>query len=95
MGTYITLEMPKITERNPDFSKEVTQRFSEEMRELIKPYSGKASILVAGLGNWNVTPDALGPKVISGLLVTRHLKEYMIPRIPMPRASRESRSAVS
>ena len=77
MGTYITLEMPKITERNPDFSKEVTERFSEEIRELIKPYMGKASILVAGLGNWNITPDALGPKVISGLLVTRHLKEYM------------------
>lgn len=77
MGTYITLEMPKVAERNPDFSKEVTEKFSEEIRELVKPYSGKGSILVAGLGNWNITPDALGPKVISGLLVTRHLKEYM------------------
>lgn len=39
--------------------------------------SGKAKredcILVIGLGNWNITPDALGPKVISKILVTRHL----------------------
>ena len=80
IGTYITLEMPKITERNPDFAKEVAIRFSEEIRELIKPYTGAGSVLVAGLGNWNITPDALGPKVVSGLLVTRHLKEYMPER---------------
>ena len=34
-------------------------------------------VLVVGLGNWNVTPDALGPKVIEGIMVTRHLSEVM------------------
>ena len=29
--------------------------------------------MVVGLGNWNVTPDALGPKVINRLMVTRHM----------------------
>ena len=77
IGTYITLEMPGITDRNPEFSKIVAERFSDEIRELIKSCAKKGTILVAGLGNWNITPDALGPKVISGLLVTRHLKEYM------------------
>jgi len=33
--------------------------------------------LIVGLGNWNVTPDALGPKVVENLLITRHLKELM------------------
>ncbi len=77
IGTYVTLEMPKVTERNPDFAKEVSQKFSEEILKIIKPYTKEGCILVAGLGNWNITPDALGPKVISGLLVTRHLKTYM------------------
>lgn len=77
IGSYITLEMPKITERNPDFAKDVTVRFSEEIGRIINPYLNSGCILVAGLGNWNITPDALGPKVISGLLVTRHLKTYM------------------
>ena len=34
-------------------------------------------VLVVGLGNWNVTPDALGPKVIEGIMVTRHLSQVM------------------
>ncbi|MFB8735217.1 GPR endopeptidase [Bacillus sp. SL00103] len=34
-----------------------------------------ASCLVVGLGNWNVTPDALGPLTVESLLVTRHLFE--------------------
>ena len=79
-GTYVTLEMPKIIERNPDFAKVVTCRFSEEIGKIIEPYAKQGCVLVAGLGNWNITPDALGPKVISGLLVTRHLKTYMPER---------------
>ena len=34
-------------------------------------------VLVVGLGNWKVTPDALGPKVTEGIMVTRHLKDVM------------------
>ncbi|EGO86783.1 peptidase, partial [Clostridium botulinum C str. Stockholm] len=37
--------------------------------------------LVVGLGNWNVTPDALGPKVISKLMITRHLRELVPDKI--------------
>ena len=37
----------------------------------------KTLTLVVGLGNWNVTPDALGPKVVSNMMVTRHLLEYL------------------
>ena len=37
----------------------------------------EATILVIGLGNWNVSPDSLGPKVVSKLMVTRHLLQYV------------------
>ncbi len=77
MGTYVTLEMPKVTERNPEFAKAVSVKFCEEMKKILSPIPENRNILAAGLGNWNITPDALGPKVISGLLVTRHLKTYM------------------
>lgn len=35
------------------------------------------NILIVGLGNWNITADALGPKVISKVLVTRHMKNFV------------------
>ena len=35
-----------------------------------------ASVLLVGLGNWNATPDALGPEVVENSLVTRHLFHY-------------------
>ena len=50
--------------------------FGDVLKEFISMDSDKTA-LVIGLGNWNVTPDSLGPKVISKLFVTRHLKEYM------------------
>ncbi len=34
-----------------------------------------ASCLIVGLGNWNVTPDSLGPRVCEDVIVTRHLFE--------------------
>ena len=59
----------------------------------------KTLTLVVGLGNWNVTPDALGPKVVSNMMVTRHLLEYLPTRwmkasglfVPLPRVSWASR----
>lgn len=35
-----------------------------------------ATCLIVGLGNWNVTPDALGPIVCENIVVTRHLFEF-------------------
>ncbi len=40
--------------------------------------AGKNNVLIVGLGNRNITPDALGPKVTDGIVVTRHLKEQKI-----------------
>lgn len=75
VGNYITLEMPEIGKRDPALIKEATECLAQELRKMT-PRTGE-SVLVVGLGNWNITPDALGPKVSGGILVTRHLKEYM------------------
>lgn len=68
-GTYITIELPPLTD---DF-KETDERLgtiADEIRALLPE---KGLILVAGLGNVNITPDALGPKVGSQILATRHI----------------------
>jgi spore protease len=76
IGNYITLEIPKIRDQGEEFKEEVAKVMAIELREIVKDGINKdATTLVVGLGNWNITPDALGPKVISRLMVTRHLLE--------------------
>ncbi|RQD72757.1 MAG: GPR endopeptidase [Candidatus Syntrophonatronum acetioxidans] len=72
VGNYVTLEAPGLRQRNADLQDRVSQVFTREFLRLAK-LGEDASILVVGLGNWNVTPDALGPRVVGELLVTRHL----------------------
>ena len=74
IGHYLTLEAPGLAEKDDDFHKEVTQSLAEQILELLKLHHVENSpILVVGLGNQDATPDALGPKVLEHLQVTRHL----------------------
>ncbi|WP_243423682.1 GPR endopeptidase [Anaerotignum lactatifermentans] len=76
VGSYITLESQSLKE-NDIFSHEaITKALARELRELAGLEEGD-TVLIAGLGNWNITPDALGPKVVSKVLVTRHLGESL------------------
>jgi spore protease len=79
-GNYITLEVPGLKDNNKDLQEDVSIALSKEIMKLIK-LNNKSVILVVGLGNWNITPDALGPKVVEHLLVTRHIKEYIPEQI--------------
>lgn len=74
MGTYITIEAEKLRNRDMDVEDEVSRVMAKELVQLLK-IDKDAVVMVVGLGNWNVTPDALGPRVISKLMVTRHLLE--------------------
>lgn len=74
MGTYITIEADKLRDRDIDVEDEVSRVLAKELVSLLK-VDKDAVALVVGLGNWNVTPDALGPRVISKLMVTKHLLE--------------------
>ncbi|WHH60434.1 GPR endopeptidase [Petroclostridium sp. X23] len=80
MGSYITLEVPRLREKDQDLQEDVCKTLAKEIYNLIK-IDKKSNVLVVGLGNWNVTPDALGPKVVSSLMVTRHLLEYIPEQI--------------
>ncbi len=73
MGNYITIESEKLKENDADCHEAIIQLFAEQLRSLAKLEENDC-ILVTGLGNWNITPDALGPKVVSKILVTRHLQ---------------------
>lgn len=75
-GTYVTIDMPKHTHYDNDVMADVGSVLSEELSKLIK-LDESMTALVVGLGNWNVTPDALGPKVVSKIMVTRHLKQLI------------------
>ena len=81
-GLYITIEAPDLVLREPELIKAVTEALSAELTGLIDKGGASGTVLVVGLGNRAVTPDALGPKTAEKILVTRHIKQYMPDAIP-------------
>lgn len=75
-GRYFTLECPALRVRSRDTLKEVAGLVAKELAELAQ-LPRKNDVLIVGLGNWQATPDALGPRVVSQLMVTRHIREYL------------------
>lgn len=75
IGEYITIEARPIKDGDEEVCKKVEKILVEELVRLVEPKRGK-KVLVVGLGNWNITPDALGPKVAGAVCVTRHLFEH-------------------
>ena len=77
VGTYITIEAPNMAAPDPDYRDEIAKELAHQLREVLQEMPEKYTVLVVGLGNREVTPDSLGPRVIDSLYVTRHLmKEY-------------------
>lgn len=74
-GNYLTLEVQGIRQKDTALQDQVVDVFAKEFSQFMEGLniSKDASCLVVGLGNWNVTPDSLGPQVVENLLVTRHL----------------------
>ena len=69
-GSYRTLDLTAFWQRGEDFFERAVRAMGQQLRELI-PESGP--VLVAGLGNAAMTPDAIGPLAAENVLVTRHL----------------------
>ena len=69
IGTYITIELPSLTDNFTEADERI-KTIGGEIRRLL-PVNGL--ILVAGLGNEEITPDSLGPKAGSRVLSTRHI----------------------
>lgn len=76
IGTYITIEAPDINKTDDDYHKPVSDEIAKHLRKLAGDLK-REEVLVVGLGNREVTPDALGPQVVDNLFITRHLiREY-------------------
>jgi len=73
-GSYITVEARGLKSADADLKDNVSKVLAKELVKLL-PKKENIKTLVVGLGNWDVTPDALGPQVVSKILVTRHLFE--------------------
>lgn len=78
IGNYITIDVKGLKLADDDEIKKISDVLSNELKEMLNIHVNKQEdILIVGLGNIYVTPDALGPKVINEIDVTRHLIKYL------------------
>ena len=77
VGTYITMEAPNMAVPDEGYHEEVSKELMKFLQRFLDKDKKDYSVLVVGLGNRMVTPDALGPYVADNLNITRHIvKEY-------------------
>lgn len=72
-GTYITLEASDMNEQDEDYHREISNQLARILQQLLPQKEETKSILIVGLGNREVTPDALGPRVVDNMMITRHI----------------------
>ena len=75
VGTYVTVDLRSYWRRGPDFFPRAVRATGRALKSLLP--SESASALVVGLGNADMTPDAVGPLATQSVLVTRHLISSM------------------
>lgn len=73
IGNYVTMEAPAMVEPDEDYHREIAECLAEELLQMLPDVEKEKSVLVVGLGNREVTADALGPQVIDNLFITRHV----------------------
>ena len=78
IGNYITIDVKKFKLATDEDIQKTAETLTNELKKIIDVHvNQEGEILVVGLGNIYVTPDALGPKVINEIDVTRHIKKYL------------------
>ncbi len=75
-GTYVTVELGPVLRRERDSFDSAVTAIADYLREMLG-LSAHLPVLVAGLGNREVTPDAVGPLAADHVLVTRHMLQRM------------------
>lgn len=73
-GTYLTLDVSPFFRHEAESFSRVTRAIGDLLRPLLPE---KGTVLVAGIGNAAMTPDALGPRTLDHLLITRHLSSVL------------------
>ena len=77
-GNYVTIDVKKLKIAGEEEIQKASETLSNELKNIIDAHTDKqGEILIVGLGNIYVTPDALGPKVINEIDVTRHIIKYL------------------
>lgn len=75
-GVYLTLTVDTQGHREPSAFSRDTAALAAQLEPFLAE-TGKGPVLVAGLGNREITPDAVGPKAVDAVVVTRHLIREM------------------
>lgn len=78
IGSYVTLEAGGLRRKDAALERTVTKVLAREIGRMI-PREG--TVLVVGLGNRSSTPDALGPRTVEEVFVTRHMREVVSPEV--------------
>ncbi len=73
IGVYTTLEAPRMVEPDENYHQEISSALAKELKDIIPEVQEEQSVLIVGLGNRDVTADALGPNVADNLFITRHV----------------------
>lgn len=81
-GQYITVDCGRMWELDDDSMERVSNVIAHELSRMVrrlcgKPLSREFGVLVAGLGNDEITADAIGPETVRRIEVTRHLRTYL------------------
>ena len=83
IGNYITLDIENMKTADDTKIDNISEILSVELKKIISEHiTDTEDILIVGLGNRFVTPDALGPKVVPEIEVTRHILKYMPEIMP-------------
>ncbi|MBU5472520.1 GPR endopeptidase [Roseburia sp. MSJ-14] len=76
-GNYITVEASDMDGQDEEYHQRISMELARIIKNLLPKTEEKLSVLIVGLGNREVTPDALGPRVVDQMMITRHvLKEF-------------------
>lgn len=75
-GKYVTVELDALLRREENAFSDACELISEQLRDIFG-LSPEGGVLVAGLGNRAITPDAVGPETVDSVMVTRHLREQL------------------
>lgn len=88
-GTYWTMMHHQLPYLTPDERIDVARQVAQVLRLMLPP---KGTVLVLGLGNRRMTADALGDRVVSGILVTRHMEDLTSDDVLSDENNRKLRS---
>ncbi|MEB3100722.1 GPR endopeptidase [Ferviditalea candida] len=83
IGNYVTIEVPELRNKDSELQDRVATKLAGVFEQFLEKIgiSKSDKALVIGLGNWNVTADALGPIVVENIMVTRHYFELMPDKV--------------